>query len=132
MAAHIVRLGSPRGPAEGPRLGTVRRPPRGVPKADFARLDYYDVWLPVLAPSQALLTAVGGPHAVAAQWAVFAQRYLTEMKAPAAAQMLDVLAALSHSASFALGCYCADASHCHRSLLEQLLHARGAICVRAG
>ncbi len=132
MAAHIVRLGSPRSAEEGPRLGTVRRPPRGVPKADFARLDYYDVWLPVLAPSQALLTAVGGPHAVAAQWATFSRHFLTEMKAPAAAQFLDALAALSHTASFALGCYCVDATHCHRSLLRQLLIGRGAHCVSAG
>lgn len=127
MAVHIVRLGSPRAPNEGLRLGTVRRPPRGVPKADFARLDYYDVWLPALAPSQALLSASGTGGSVAANWSSFRRGYLAEMKAPAAAQLLDLLAALSQTSHFAVGCYCADESHCHRSLLRELLLVRGAV-----
>lgn len=127
MAVHVVRLGSPRGPGEGLRLGTVRRPPRGVPKADFARLDYYDVWLPALAPSQALLSASGTGGNVAANWPSFRRSYLAEMKAPATAQLLDLLAALSQASAFAVGCYCADESHCHRSLLRELLLARGAV-----
>jgi uncharacterized protein YeaO (DUF488 family) len=130
MPVFVVRLGSPRTAQEGLRLGTVRRPPRGVPKADFARLDYYDVWVPQLAPSQALLSVVGGPREVAAQWPRFERQFLTEMKAPASAQLLDLLAAMSHRSNFAVGCYCADESRCHRSLLRRLLAARGA-CLSA-
>ena len=126
MAVHIVRLGSPRSHDEGLRLGTVRRPPRGVPKADFARLGYYDVWLPALAPSQALLRASGSGGDVSGAWPGFARAYLAEMKLPAAAQLLDLLAALSHTANFAVGCYCEEAATCHRSLLRQLLRSRGA------
>ena len=125
MALRIVRLGSPRHPQEGLRLGTVRRPPRGVPKAEFASRDFYDVWLPNLAPSEALLKA--GKSAVDARaWASFERAYLAEMKTPDASRLLDFVAALSHRTSLSVGCYCADESRCHRSLLRKLLAARGA------
>jgi uncharacterized protein YeaO (DUF488 family) len=131
MAIRIVRLGNPRAAGEGPRLGTVRRPPRGVPKAEFARRDFYDVWYPTLAPSadamqQAQAALASGD---AAGWRAFARRFRAEMAAPDAARSLDVLATLSHGANFSLGCYCADESHCHRSLLRELLAARGATIV---
>jgi uncharacterized protein YeaO (DUF488 family) len=125
MTVHIVRLGSPRAVGEGTRIGTVRRPPRGVPKKDHARRDWYDVWFPVLAPSVAAMKT--GQSAVSdRQWAVFARRYRAEMRAPAAAQALDLLAALSHHANFSMGCYCETESRCHRSLLRALLAERGA------
>lgn len=125
MSIRIVRLGTPRAPDEGVRLGTVRRPPRGVPKKDFARLDWYDVWFPVLAPSVATMK-LGLATETDRQWAAFARKYRTEMQSPAASQSLDVLAALSHRASFSVGCYCENESRCHRSLLRQLLVERGA------
>ena len=126
MSIHIVRLGSPRRRDEGLRLGTVRRPPRGVRKADIARRDFYDVWLPTLAPSQALLRESGGGGDVSATWTTFARRFRAEMKAPAAVHLLDLLAALSHTTNLAVGCYCADESYCHRSILRALLVLRGA------
>jgi len=125
MTVRIVRLGQPRAKGEGTRLGTVRRPPRGVPKRDFARLDWYDVWYPVLAPSLTTMK-LGLGAATDAQWAAFARKYRSEMAVPAASQSLDVLAALSHHANFSVGCYCEDERRCHRSLLRQLLVARGA------
>jgi uncharacterized protein YeaO (DUF488 family) len=122
----IVRLGSPRKPNEGLRLGTVRRPPRGVPKKDFATLDFYDVWLPTVAPSQALVT-----FALKAQdersWKTFVRRYRAEMAKPDPARTLDLLAALSHQTNFAIGCYCENESRCHRSVLRALLAERGAV-----
>ncbi|WP_433766503.1 DUF488 domain-containing protein [Pseudomonas putida] len=125
MPIHIVRLGSPRAPNEGMRLGTVRRPPRGVPKAEFATRDFYDVWQPLLSPSAELVA-----EALVAQdardWAVFVRKFKAEMKQPAASQMLDLLAALSHTTSLAVGCYCEEEAHCHRSVLRELLEARGA------
>jgi uncharacterized protein YeaO (DUF488 family) len=125
MPIHIVRLGSPRKPDEGLRLGTVRRPPRGVPKAEFATRDFYDVWQPLLSPSAELVA-----QALAAQdakaWGAFVRKFKAEMKQPAASQMLDLLAALSHHTSLAVGCYCEDEAHCHRSVLRELLKARGA------
>jgi len=125
MTLRIVRLGTPRAAGEGTRLGTVRRPPRGVPKKDFGRLDYYDVWFPVLAPS--LSTMKLGQGAVTdRQWNTFARKYRAEMAAPAASQSLDVLAALSHHADFSVGCYCENEQRCHRSLLRGLLESRGA------
>jgi uncharacterized protein YeaO (DUF488 family) len=123
MAIRIVRLGSPRQPGEGIRLGTVRRPPRGVPRAKFASLNYYDVWLPELSPSAPLVTFVkdqGGG------WPMFVKRFRAEMKQPAAGHVLDVLAALSHHVNFSLGCYCEDEARCHRSVLRDLLAERGA------
>ena len=125
MTVRIVRLGQPRAKGEGTRLGTVRRPPRGVPKKDFARLDWYDVWYPVLAPSLTTMK-LGLGAGTDAQWAAFARKYRAEMAVPAASQSLDVLAALSHHANFSVGCYCEDERRCHRSLLRQLLVARGA------
>jgi uncharacterized protein YeaO (DUF488 family) len=125
MPIRIVRLGQPREPGEGLRIGTVRRPPRGVPKTEFARRDYYDVWLPNLAPSEEVMK-LGLTAETESQWKAFARRYHAEMKVPAAAHLLDTLAALSHHAAFAVGCYCADESRCHRSLLRGLLLARGA------
>jgi uncharacterized protein YeaO (DUF488 family) len=128
MAIRIVQLGTPRTANEGVRLGTVRRPPRGVPKAEFARRDFYDLWLPALSPSaelvkQALQAAAGGDER---EWAGFVKRFRTEMKQPEASQLLDVLAALSHQTNFALGCYCDDEARCHRSVLRALLDERAA------
>jgi uncharacterized protein YeaO (DUF488 family) len=125
VAIRIVQLGSARTEGEGPRLGTVRRPPRGVPKAQFASLDYYDVWLPNLSPS-AQLVAEGLAADNDRQWAIFSRKFRAEMKQPDAAHLLDTLAALSHQSSFAMGCYCEDESRCHRSLLRELLAQRGA------
>ncbi|WOB08111.1 DUF488 domain-containing protein [Piscinibacter gummiphilus] len=128
MPICIVRLGEPRATGEGLRIGTVRRPPRGVPKAEFATRDYYDVWLPNLAPSDALMKEGLAAQASGsdAQWKAFARRYTAEMKQPERAHLLDTLAALSHHAAFAVGCYCEDESRCHRSLLRGLLAERGA------
>jgi uncharacterized protein YeaO (DUF488 family) len=109
---------------EGTRLGTVRRPPRGVPKRDFAKRDYYDVWLPELSPSLALMRTVDRDDA--RWWPQFSRRFRTEMRQPVAAHLLDALAALSHHADFSIGCYCEDAEHCHRSVLRELLAERGA------
>jgi len=125
MPIFIVQLGSPRKPGEGPRLGTVRRPPRGVPKSDFARLDYYDVWFPNLSPSAGLVQeALGAADEPA--WAAFRRKFRREMSAPDRSRELDLLAALSHHASFSLGCYCEDERRCHRSVLRELLTERGA------
>lgn len=125
MAIRIVRLGTPRAAGEGLRLGTVRRPPRGVPKSRFASGNWYDVWVPVLAPSPATLK-LGRNVDSEAGWRRFARRYRAEMKRPEAMQALDLLAALSRRTNFAVGCYCEDESRCHRSLLRELLKARGA------
>ena len=126
MSVRIVRLGTRRAPDEGVRLGTVRRPPRGVPRKDFARLDWYDAWFPVLAPSVATMK-IGLAAESARQWAAFARKYRAEMKAAAASQSLDVLAALSHQANFSVGCYCEDEARCHRSVLRALLRERGGV-----
>lgn len=125
MGIRIVRLGTPRAPGEGVRLGTVRRPPRGVPKSEFARRDFYDSWLPNLSPSAALM-AEGQAAADDKAWAAFKRKFLAEMKQPEACHLLDALAALSHQASFSLGCYCEDENRCHRSVLRELLVQRGA------
>lgn len=122
---HILQLGSPRLPDEGLRIGTVRRPPRGVPKADFASRNFYDVWLPLLAPSAELVKEAQGATTEAA-WRAFARRYRAEMAAPEPARVLDLLAALSHQTNFSVGCYCPDETHCHRSVLRELLAERGA------
>ncbi|MFI5183020.1 MAG: DUF488 domain-containing protein [Vicinamibacteria bacterium] len=124
MAIRIVQLGSPRARGEGPRLGTVRRPPRGVPKAEHAARDFYDVWLPDVAPSEALVK-IAARATDARAWESFARRYRSEMKRPAPARLLDLLAALSHVTDFSVGCYCADESRCHRSVLRALLEERG-------
>jgi uncharacterized protein YeaO (DUF488 family) len=125
MAIFIVRLGTPRRAGEGLRLGTVRRPPRGVPKADFARLDYYDVWFPNLSPSAELVkVALGAVDE--REWAAFQRDFRREMSAPDRSRELDLLAALSHQTNFSLGCYCEKESRCHRSVLRELLAERGA------
>lgn len=125
MALRVVRLGSPRTSDEGPRIGTVRRPPRGVPKAEFASRDFYDTWLPELAPS-ADLVSFALDATTDAQWATFTRRYRKEMSTPSARHLLDTLAALSRTSSFSVGCYCEDEDRCHRSVLRELLAERGA------
>ena len=125
MPLRIVRLGSPRQPAEGLRLGTVRRPPRGVPKAQFASQDWYDVWFPTLAPTAQTMKLAQAAHDDAA-WARFSRAYKAEMKQPHAQHALDLLAAMSLTSPFSVGCYCADESRCHRSLLRALLAGKGA------
>ena len=125
MSVRIVRLGTGRAPGEGLRIGTVRRPPRGVAKADFARQDWYDVWYPLLSPSPATVK-LGLDADTDAKWAAFKRKFRGEMSAPEASRTLDLLAALSHHASFSIGCYCEDESRCHRSLLRELLRERGA------
>jgi uncharacterized protein YeaO (DUF488 family) len=125
MSVRIVRLGSPREQGEGLRIGTVRRPPRGVPKGEFASRDFYDVWLPNLAPSEELLKA-GRAAEDDVAWRRFVRRYESEMKIPESGRVLDLLAALSQSADFSVGCYCADEARCHRSVLRELLRRRGA------
>ncbi len=125
MAVRVVRLGSRRAPGEGLRLGTVRRPPRGVPKSEHASRDFYDVWLPDLAPSEALVKQA--QHAADARaWRTFVRRYRAEMKRPEAARLLALLAALSRQTDLAVGCYCADETRCHRSVLRELLAEHGA------
>ena len=124
MAVRVVRLGSPRLEREGLRIGTVRRPPRGVPKDEYARRDIYDVWFPNLSPSEALLKETQPSDD--ASWKKFRRRFLAEMKAPYARRELDLLAALSHQTNFSVGCYCKDESACHRSILRDLLIERGA------
>jgi uncharacterized protein YeaO (DUF488 family) len=126
MALRIVRLGSPRAAGEGLRLGTVRRPPRGVPKAQFASRDYYDLWLPLLSPSAELVKQAQGAQ-TPRDWATFERAFRREMAAPEPAQLLDLLAALSKQANFALGCYCEDEGRCHRSVVRVLLADRGAV-----
>ncbi|HOS96323.1 MAG TPA: DUF488 family protein [Deltaproteobacteria bacterium] len=125
MALRIVRLGSPRTPGEGLRIGTVRRPPRGVPRGEFASRDFYDVWLPNLAPSEELVKEAQASKDDAA-WRSFVRRYRAEMKSPEKSRVLDLLAALSHHADLSVGCYCADEARCHRSVLRELLAERGA------
>ncbi len=125
MAVRIVQLGSPRRSGEGLRIGTVRRPPRGVPKNEFASRNYYDVWLPNLAPSDQLLKA-GRAAKDETDWRSFIKRYRSEMSRAENSRVLDLLAALSHQANFSVGCYCNDEQHCHRSVLRQLLAERGA------
>ena len=126
MTAHVVRLGSKRRRDEGLRLGTVRRPPRGVPKSRFAADDWYDVWFPLLAPSAATVKLGLGAR-TDADWRRFARRYRAEMARAEARQVLDLLAALSREADFSVGCYCEDESRCHRSVLRALLAERGAV-----
>lgn len=125
MSIRIIRLGSPRTAGEGLRLGTVRRPPRGVPKSEFASRDYYDTWLPNLSPSAPLM-AQGQAAADDKSWAAFKRKFHAEMKQPEPSHLLDLLAALSHRTSLSLGCYCEDENHCHRSVLRELLAQRGA------
>ena len=125
MATRIVRLGSPRAQGEGTRIGTVRRPPRGVPREEFATRNYYDVWFPNLAPSVETMK-LGQAASTPAEWARFVKKYRAEMATPDNSHAIALLAVLSHQANFAVGCYCENESHCHRSVLRELLVASGA------
>ena len=125
MAIRIVRLGTERVPNEGLRIGTVRRPPRGVPKSKFSSGNWYDVWFPNLAPSREVVK-LALISETERQWGKFVKRYRAEMASPENSRVLDVLAAFSHEANFSVGCYCEDESRCHRSVLRQLLLDRGA------
>jgi uncharacterized protein YeaO (DUF488 family) len=126
MAIRIVRLGTPRAPGEGLRLGTVRRPPRGVPKGEFALRNYYDVWLPELSPSSDVVSAALTGEWTDVRWRQFVRTYRREMRQPAAQHLIATLAALSRQTNFSVGCYCEDASRCHRSVLRELLVEAGA------
>ena len=125
MTLRVVRLGTERHEDEGIRIGTVRRPPRGVPKAEFASRNWYDVWFPNLAPSLELMKFALQAE-TPAEWNAFVRRYQAEMSKPEAAHAIELLAALSHRANFSIGCYCEDESRCHRSVLRRLLAERGA------
>lgn len=125
MSVRVVRLGTPRGRGEGTRIGTVRRPPRGVPKAQFAARNWYDVWFPNLAPSLETIK-LGQGAASPAQWSAFSRKYKAEMAEPEARHDLELLAALSHTTDFSVGCYCEHENRCHRSILRQLLIEIGA------
>jgi len=125
MALRIVRLGSPRAKGEGLRIGTVRRPPRGVPKERYAKDDWYDVWLPDVAPSQELVKEALASESES-QWKTFVRKYQAELKRPQQNHLLDLLVALSNATNISIGCYCEDESHCHRSVLRKVLAERGA------
>lgn len=128
MAIRIVQLGAPREADEGLRVGTVRRPPRGVPKSEYARKDFYDVWLPNLSPSPELMKQ-GKSADDDRSWALFKKKFRAEMSAPEASRVLDLLAALSHQTPLSVGCYCEDEKRCHRSILKALLEERGAALI---
>ncbi len=125
MAVRVVRLGSQRVEGEGTRIGTVRRPPRGVPKAQFASKNWYDVWFPNLAPSVETMK-LGQEATTPAQWARFVKKYRAEMATPENSRIIELLAALSHQTNFSVGCYCENEAHCHRSVLHELLAEKGA------
>jgi len=128
MALRVVRLGEPRFPDEGLRIGTVRRPPRGVPKEEFASRDFYDVWMPLLSPTPELVKQAQAAQAAHDDkgWQTFVRHFRAEMRDGDAARLLDMLAALSHQTHLSIGCYCEDEAHCHRSVLRELLKERGA------
>jgi uncharacterized protein YeaO (DUF488 family) len=126
MAIRIVRLGTPRVAGEGLRLGTVRRPPRGVPKRDFARRDFYDVWLPELAPTAPVVSWALAEPWTPARWRRYERIYRREMATPAARHLIELLATMSKTTDFSVGCYCEDPTHCHRSILAELLEGAGA------
>ncbi|MFL5466515.1 MAG: DUF488 domain-containing protein [Gemmatimonadaceae bacterium] len=126
MAIRVVRLGQPRATGEGLRLGTVRRPPRGVRKEDYARLDYFDVWLPELAPTGDLVSWALSEPFTPKRWAKYEKAYRRQMRQPAAQRLVSLLAALSHQTDFSVGCYCVDETKCHRSILRDLLSGAGA------
>jgi len=130
VAVRIVRLGSARVEGEGTRIGTVRRPPRGVPKAKFASQNWYDVWFPNLAPSVKTMK-LGQEAKTPAQWAKFVKKYRAEMAIPENSHAIELLAALSHQSNFSVGCYCENEAHCHRSVLRELLATRGAKMARS-
>ena len=126
MSIRVVRLGTARDPGEGLRIGTVRRPPRGVRKEDYAARNYFDVWLPDLAPSTPLVSWALSEPFTSQRWTVYERRYRREMRQPAAQRLIALLAKLSAQSNFSVGCYCEDESRCHRSLLKKLLIAQGA------
>jgi uncharacterized protein YeaO (DUF488 family) len=126
VSVHVVRLGTPRDPNEGLRLGTVRRPPRGVRKEDYAVRDYFDIWLPELAPSAPLVSWALSQPFTPRRWALYERRYRGEMQKPATQRLIALLAGLSTQTNFSVGCYCEDPTQCHRSLLRQLLMGKGA------
>ena len=126
MPIAVVRLGTPRGKCEGLRIGTVRRPPRGVPKAEFASRDFFDVWLPELAPATGLFAWVMAQPLTDARWKRFEREYARQMREPAARRLIALLAALSQRTDLAVGCYCEDEARCHRSILRRLLAEAGA------
>jgi uncharacterized protein YeaO (DUF488 family) len=126
VAIRVVRLGTPRSPGEGPRFGTVRRPPRGVKKEEFATRDYFDLWLPDLAPTQELVSWAQASPWTDARWATFARKYRAEMRRPEPVRLVDALALLSKQADFSVGCYCEDETRCHRAVLRDLLIEAGA------
>jgi uncharacterized protein YeaO (DUF488 family) len=130
MVVRVIRLGTPRVEDEGMRIGTVRRPPRGVPKAQYAAKDWYDVWFPNVAPSLETMKLALQAR-TPAQWQAFAKRYRAEMATPEARHAIALLAQLSHQTNFSVGCYCEDESHCHRSILRELLAKEGAEIVAA-
>jgi len=125
MSIRIIRLGTERTEDEGTRIGTVRRPPRGVPKSEFASQNWYDVWFPNLAPSAETMK-LGQEASTPAQWAAFVKKYRSEMATPEISRTIDLLAVLSHQSNFSVGCYCENEAHCHRSVLRTLLVERGA------
>jgi len=125
MAIRVLRLGSARTKGEGLRIGTVRRPPRGVPRSEFASQNWYDIWFPNLAPSDETVKLAQSARS-AAEWAEFVKKYRAEMSAPDARHILALLAAMSHQVDFSIGCYCEEESHCHRSVLRTLLSEQGA------
>jgi uncharacterized protein YeaO (DUF488 family) len=125
MVMRVVRLGSPRAEGEGLRIGTVRRPPRGVPKAEFAARNFYDVWFPNLAPSLPVMKFAQAAQ-TPGEWAAFKKKYRAEMAEPDRAHALELLASLSQQTNFSVGCYCEDEQHCHRSVLRALLEEKGA------
>jgi uncharacterized protein YeaO (DUF488 family) len=125
MVIRVVRLGSDRRKGEGTRVGTVRRPPRGVPRAEFASRNWYDVWFPNLAPSVETMK-LGQQARTESEWAMFRKKYRAEMETPENSHSLSLLAALSHQTDFSVGCYCEDESHCHRAVLRTLLLDKGA------
>ena len=126
MTLRVLRLGSERVEGEGLRIGTVRRPPRGVPKAEFSTMNWYDVWFPNLAPSSETMK-LGKQAKTEREWAVFRKKYRAEMTTPENSRTLELLAALSHQTNFSVGCYCEDESRCHRSVLKELLGEKGAM-----
>ena len=126
MSVRVVRLGTPRAAGEGLRIGTVRRPPRGVRKEDYATRDYFDVWLPELAPSAPLVSWALSQPFTSPRWAVYERRYRREMREPAAQRLIALLAALSSRTNVSVGCYCEDEARCHRSVLRAILSAHGA------
>ena len=125
MVVRVIRLGSPRVEGEGTRIGTVRRPPRGVPRTEFASQDWYDLWFPNLAPSPQTMK-LGQEAKTPAQWTAFTRMYRAEMATPENCRVIELLATLSHQSNFSLGCYCENEAHCHRSVLRELLTDKGA------